>query len=168
VMGVAAIFGIFAATYFWFPKMFGRMMNEPLGKVHFWLTFVGTYCIFMPMHFVGIAGGIRRYADASAVQYLQNLQPLHVFMTIAAFITAAAQLIFIFNFFWSLKFGPKAPKNPWDATTLEWTTDSPPPLDNFGGEFPSVYRGPYEFSVPGAKEDFVPQHLAPAQVARAK
>ncbi len=89
-------------------------------------------------------------------------------MTIAAFVTAAAHLIFIFNFFWSLKFGDKASKNPWNATTLEWTTDSPPPLDNFGGDFPSVYRGPYEFSVPGAKEDFVPQHLAPAQVARAK
>jgi cytochrome c oxidase subunit 1 len=168
VMGVAAIFGIFAATYFWFPKMFGRMMNEPLGKAHFWLTFVGTYCIFMPMHFVGIAGGIRRYADASAVEFLKKLQPLHEFMTIAAFVTASAQLIFIFNFFWSLKFGAKASKNPWDATTLEWTTDSPPPLDNFGGDFPSVYRGPYEFSVPDAKEDFVPQHLAPAQVARAK
>jgi cytochrome c oxidase subunit 1 len=168
VMGVAAIFGIFAATYFWFPKMFGRMMSEPLGKFHFWLTFVGTYCIFMPMHFVGIAGGIRRYADASAVAYLAKLQPLHLFMTIAAFVTAAAQLIFIFNFFWSLKFGAKASKNPWNATTLEWTTDSPPPLDNFGGDFPSVYRGPYEFSVPGAKEDFIPQHLAPAQVARSK
>src|ERR1700726_718795 len=166
IMGVAAIFGIFAATYFWFPKMFGRMMSEPLGKLHFWFTFVGTYCIFMPMHFVGLAGGIRRYADASAVAYLAKLQPLHLFMTIAAFVTGAAQLIFIFNFFWSLKFGAKASKNPWDATTLEWATDSPPPLDNFGGDFPSVYRGPYEFSVPGAKEDFIPQNLPPAQVAR--
>src|ERR1700752_249974 len=168
VMGVAAIFGIFAATYFWFPKMFGRMMNEPLGKVHFWFTFVGAYCIFMPMHWVGIAGGIRRYADASAVAYLQPLQPVHEFMTIAAFITATAQILFLVNFFWSLKSGPKAGKNPWNATTLEWITDSPPPHDNFGGHFPSVYRGPYDFSVPGVKEDFVPQNLTPQEGAREK
>jgi cytochrome c oxidase subunit I len=168
VMGVAAIFGIFAATYFWFPKMFGRMMNEPLGKIHFWITFVGAYCIFMPMHWVGIAGGIRRYADPSALAYGGALQPLHHFMSIAAFITVAAQLIFLFNFFYSLKFGPVASKNPWNATTLEWTTDSPPPHDNFGGHYPSVYRGPYEFSVPGAQEDYIPQDLKPEQVARAK
>jgi len=168
VMGVAAIFGIFAATYFWFPKMFGRMMNEPLGKIHFWITFVGAYCIFMPMHWVGIAGGIRRYADPSALAYGGGLQPLHHFMSIAAFITVTAQLIFLFNFFYSLKFGSVASKNPWNATTLEWTTDSPPPHDNFGGHYPSVYRGPYEFSVPGAQEDYIPQDLKPEQVARAK
>jgi cytochrome c oxidase subunit I len=168
VMGVAAIFGIFAATYFWFPKMFGRMMNESLGKIHFWITFVGAYCVFMPMHWVGIAGGIRRYSDPSSLAYGGALQPLHQFMSIAAFITAAAQLFFIFNFFWSLKFGPVAPKNPWNATTLEWITDSPPPHDNFGGHYPSVYRGPYEFSVPSAQEDYIPQHLQPEQVARAK
>jgi cytochrome c oxidase subunit I len=166
VMGVAAIFGIFAATYFWFPKMFGRMMNEPLGKVHFWFTFVGAYCIFMPMHWVGIAGGIRRYADASAVAYLQPLQPVHQFMTIAAFITASAQIFFLINFFWSLKSGPKASKNPWNATTLEWITDSPPAHDNFAGHFPSVYRGPYDFSLPGVKDDFVPQNIPPQEVAR--
>jgi len=168
VMGVAAIFGIFAATYFWFPKMFGRMMSEPLGKLHFWITFAGAYCIFMPMHFIGIAGGIRRYADYTAVTYLPPLQPLHKFITIAAFITGAAQLVFLWNFFWSLKFGEKASINPWNATTLEWTTASPPPLDNFAGNYPSVYRGPYEFSVPGAKEDFILQNLAPEAVARAK
>ena len=158
VMGVAAIFGIFAATYFWFPKMFGRMMNEGLGKIHFWFTFIGAYCIFMPMHWVGIAGGIRRYADSTAVAYLAELQPLHKFMTISAFITGTAQLIFIFNFFWSLKSGAKAGKNPWNATTLEWDTDSPPPLDNFNGDYPSVYRGPYEYSVPGKAKDFTPQN----------
>jgi cytochrome c oxidase subunit I len=168
VMGVAAIFGIFAATYFWFPKMFGRMMSEPLGKLHFWITFAGAYCIFMPMHFIGIAGGIRRYADYTGVTYLLPLQPLHKFITIAAFITGAAQLVFLWNFFWSLKFGEKAPINPWNATTLEWTTASPPPLDNFGGNYPSVYRGPYEFSVPGAASDFIMQDLAPEKVARAK
>src|ERR1700732_1413531 len=95
IMGVAAIFGIFAATYFWFPKMFGRMLNETLGKIHFWLTFIGAYCIFMPMHFIGIAGAIRRYADSTGVQYLAQFQPVHKFMTIAAFITAAGQLIFL-------------------------------------------------------------------------
>jgi cytochrome c oxidase subunit 1 len=117
---------------------------------------------------VGLAGGIRRYADPSAVAFLAKLQPVHEFMTIAAFITGAAQLVFLLNFFYSLKFGPKASKNPWNATTLEWTTDSPPPIDNFGGHYPSVYRGPYEFSVPGAQQDFIPQNLEPAQVAGAK
>ena len=168
VMGVAAIFGIFGATYFWFPKMFGRMMSEPLGKLHFWITFAGAYCIFMPMHFIGIAGAIRRYADYTGVQYLAQFQPVHKFMTIAAFITAAGQLIFLWNFFWSLKHGAKATDNPWHATTLEWSTATPPPHDNFGGNYPSVYRGPYEFSVPGVTEDYVPQHLAPQEVARSK
>src|SRR5580700_11154791 len=168
VMGVAAIFGIFGATYFWFPKMFGRMMSEPLGKLHFWITFAGAYCIFMPMHFVGLVGGIRRYADATGTTYAAALQPVHVFMTYAAFITGAAQLIFIFNFFWSLKSGAIAGKNPWNATTLEWITDSPPAIDNFGGHYPSVYRGPYEFSVPGYKQDFIPQDLTPQQAALLK
>jgi len=159
VMGVAAIFGIFAATYYWFPKMFGRKMNRALGQLHFWLTFAGVYAVFMPMHFVGIAGGIRRYADASGAQYLASLQPLHRFMTIAAFITAAAQLIFFYNFFWSIRQGEPASANPWDATSLEWATASPPPPDNFAGQFPTVYRGPYEYSLPAGPQDFFPQHL---------
>ncbi len=160
VMGVAAIFGIFAATYYWFPKMFGRVMSEPLGKLHFWITFVGVYCIFMPMHFLGIAGGIRRYADATGAKYLAGLQPLHAFITVAAFVTAAAQLIFFWNFFRSLRAGVSAAANPWNATSLEWTTASPPPPDNFGGEFPCVYRGPYDYSVPGEASDFLPQNFA--------
>jgi cytochrome c oxidase subunit I len=164
VMGVAAVFGIFAATYYWFPKMFGRRMDEPLGKLHFWLTFVGVYCIFMPMHFLGIAGGIRRYADASGAKYLAGLQPLHEFITVAAFMTAAAQVIFFWNFFRSLRIGALASANPWNATTLEWATVSPPPPDNFGGEFPRVYRGPYEYSVPGEPGDFVPQNFAAVDV----
>jgi cytochrome c oxidase subunit I len=166
VMGVAAIFGIFAATYFWFPKMFGRMMNEPLGKLHFWFTLIGAYCIFMPMHFLGLVGGIRRYADYTAISYLQQYRPLTEFVTIAAFVTAAAQLIFLVNFFWSLAKGPIASKNPWNATTLEWITDSPPVHDNFGGITPSVYRGPYDFSVPGVKDDYIPQDLEPSKVVR--
>jgi len=161
VMGVAAIFGILAATYYWFPKMFGRSMNESLGKIHFWLTFVGVYCIFMPMHFVGIAGGIRRYADSTGAAYLAGLQPLHRFMTIAALVTAAAQVIFFCNLFRSLRRGAPAAVNPWNGTTLEWIAGSPPPADNFSGRFPSVYRGPYEYSVPGAASDFWPQNIPP-------
>jgi cytochrome c oxidase subunit 1 len=167
VMGVAAIFGIFAATYFWFPKMFGRSMDEPLGKLHFWITFAGVYCIFMPMHFLGVAGGIRRYADASGAPYLVGLQPLHEFITAAAFITGAAQLIFFWNFFRSLRSGERASANPWNATTLEWITSSPPPPDNFGREFPCVYRGPYEYSVPGEASDFLPQNFAGTQARQA-
>ena len=166
VMGVASVFGIFAATYYWFPKMFGRMMNEPLAKLHFWLTFVGVYCIFMPMHFVGVVGGIRRYADSTGAASLAALQPLHLFMTIAAFITATAQLLFFYNLFWSLKAGDPASANPWNATTLEWITTSPPPFDNFSGQYPTVYRGPYEYSVPGAKQDFLRQNLSPEEIAR--
>jgi len=165
VMGVASIFGIFAATYYWFPKMFGRMMNETLAKLHFWLTFAGAYCIFMPMHFVGIAGGIRRYADWTGANYLAALQPLHRFMTVAAFITAAAQIIFFYNFFRSLTKGVRAFANPWNATTLEWITTSPPPFDNFGGRYPTVYRGPYEYSVPGARRDFLSQSLSAEEIA---
>ncbi|MGA3294528.1 MAG: cbb3-type cytochrome c oxidase subunit I [Candidatus Acidiferrales bacterium] len=161
VMGVAAIFGIFSATYYWFPKMFGRMMDESLGKLHFWLTFVGAYCIFMPMHFVGIEGGVRRYADSSGASYLAALQPLHRFMTVVAFITAAAQMIFFYNFFHSLRKGDRAAANPWNSTSLEWITSSPPPPDNFNGHYPTVYRGPYDYSVPGAQEDFLPQNVAP-------
>src|SRR5690242_10731764 len=167
IMGVAAIFGIFAATYFWFPKMFGRMLNETIGKIHFWFTFVGVYSIFMPMHFLGIAGHPRRYADTTGVNFLGPLHSVHYFITIAAMVTITAQLIFLFNFFYSMKAGQKATENPWNATTLEWTIPSPPPFDNFAGRIPVVYRGPYEFSVPGATDDYVPQHLAPERVGKA-
>lgn len=163
IMGIAATFGIFAATYFWFPKMFGRMMNEKTGKVHFWFTFAGAYLIFFPMHFVGLAGGIRRYADFTALPYLWSLQPLQRFITWAALVTASAQFLFLWNFFWSLWRGERATSNPWRATTLEWTTASPPPQGNFDEKSPRVYRGPYEFSVPGAPDDFVMQNDADAQ-----
>ncbi|MGH9776181.1 MAG: cytochrome c oxidase subunit I [Candidatus Acidiferrales bacterium] len=167
IMGVAAIFGIFAATYFWFPKMFGRMMSEGLGKIHFWITFVGVYCIFMPMHYLGMAGNPRRYADMTVIHFGQALHPVHLFITIAAFVTGGGQLFFLLNFFWSMFRGKKAEMNPWNATTLEWSIPSPPPHDNFGGRTPSIYRGPYEFSVPGAAADFIPQHLTPAEAKRA-
>jgi cytochrome c oxidase subunit 1 len=158
IMGVAAIFGMFAATYYWFPKMFGRMMNETWGKIHFFLTLAGTYAIFMPMHYLGMAGGTRRYSQYTEVAYLQKLQPLHQFMTYAAFITIAAQLIFVINLFWSMFKGSKASDNPWEATTLEWTTATPPPHDNFGGVTPVVNHGPYEYGVPGAPKDYVMQN----------
>jgi cytochrome c oxidase subunit I len=157
IMGVAAIFGMFAATYYWVPKMFGRMMNETWGRVHFFLTLAGTYAIFMPMHYLGVAGGTRRYSQYTEVAYLQKLMPLHVFMTYAAIITIAAQFIFVINLFWSMFKGPKASDNPWEATTLEWTTATPPPHDNFGGVTPVVNHGPYEYGVPGAARDYVMQ-----------
>ncbi|MGO8733454.1 MAG: cbb3-type cytochrome c oxidase subunit I [Terriglobia bacterium] len=157
IMGVAAIFGIFAGTYFWFPKMFGRMMNSTLGNIHFWITFVGVYAIFMPMHYLGLAGNPRRYSEFID-NFLLPLISVHRFISIAAFITGGAQLIFLFNLFWSMFRGPKAPENPWEATTLEWTIPSPPPFDNFAGKHPVVYNGPYEFSVPGAASDYIMQN----------
>jgi cytochrome c oxidase subunit I len=164
IMGVAAIFGIFAGTYYWFPKMFGRMMNETLGQIHFFITLIGTYAIFMPMHYLGMAGHPRRYSQLTEVKYLHPLIGLQEFMTIAAFITIAAQFIFVINLFWSMKKGKKAGINPWEATTLEWTVPSPPPHDNFAGVTPVVNHGPYEYSVPGAAKDFVMQ-TDPATVA---
>ena len=157
VMGVASIFGMFAATYFWFPKMFGRMMNERLGKLHFWITFIGVYCIFVPMHTMGMVGMPRRYADFTQYDFLARLHPLVVFVSIAAIITVLTQLLFYFNLIWSIFKGKKAGANPWEATTLEWTTTSPPPHDNFAGVLPVVYRSPYEFAVPGAANDYVMQ-----------
>jgi cytochrome c oxidase subunit 1 len=160
-MAVASLFGVFAGTYFWFPKMFGRMMNETLGKWHFWLTFVGVYCVFMPMHYLGLVGNVRRYS-AFVDDYLLPLIPVHKFITIAALITGAAQLIFFWNLFWSRVRGPIAPENPWEATSLEWSTTSPPPFDNFGGKQPVVQNGPDEFGVEGAGgNDYVMQTAAP-------
>src|SRR6202521_2623938 len=138
VMGVAAMFGIFAATYFWFPKMYGRMMSEKLGKLHFTLTFIGVYCVFMPMHYLGLAGNVRRYS-AFTDDYLKPLIPLHRFITVAALFTGAVQLIFLYNLVHSLLRGPAAPANPWEGTSLEWIMPSPPPWNNFGGKHPVVY-----------------------------
>src|SRR6266853_488129 len=130
IMGVASIFGIFAATYYWFPKMFGRMMNESLGRWHFWFTLIGTYAIFMPMHYLGMAGATRRYSQFTELAYLRDLIPLQKFITYAAFVTIAGQLIFVVNLFWSMFKGKKASDNPWEATTIEWTTATPPPHDH--------------------------------------
>ncbi|PYX92020.1 MAG: cytochrome c oxidase subunit I, partial [Acidobacteria bacterium] len=144
-------------TYYWFPKMFGRMMNETWGRVHFFLTLAGTYSIFMPMHYLGMAAQPRRYSQFTELAYLHHLIPLNKFITYAAFVTISAQLIFVINLFWSMMKGPKASDNPWEATTLEWTTVTPPPHDNFGGRTPVVHHGPYEYSVPGAPKDYVMQ-----------
>ena len=157
VMGVASIFGMFAAIYFWFPKMFGRMMNESLGKFHFWITFLGVYAIFVPFHAMGMLGMPRRYSRFDEYEFLKNSKGLVLFVTVAAIITVAVQFVFYFNLVWSLFKGKKASDNPWEATTLEWTTATPPPHDNFAGHVPVVYRGPYEFSVPGAPKDYVMQ-----------
>src|SRR5258708_9660405 len=157
IMGVASIFGIFAATYYWFPKMFGRMMNESLGKFHFWITFLGVYAIFVPFHAMGMLGMPRRYANFGEYEFLKGSHSLVLFVTIAAIVTVSVQVVFYFNFFWSMFKCKNATDNPWEATTLEWTTATPPPHDNFAGHIPAVYRGPYEFGVPGAPKDFIMQ-----------
>ncbi|MGA2459241.1 MAG: cbb3-type cytochrome c oxidase subunit I [Terriglobales bacterium] len=162
VMGVAAMFGIFAATYFWFPKMTGRMMNETLGRIHFWLSFVGAYCIFMPFHYLGMAGNVRRYSTFTD-DYLQPLIPVHQFITVAALVTGAAQLIFVYNLIHSRFWGKPAPDNPWEATSLEWSTATPPPFDNFGGKHPVVYHDPYQYGVNSSVGDYVMQ-ASPEQV----
>jgi len=162
VMAVAAIFGIFAGTYFWFPKMTGRMMNESLGKIHFWLSFVGTYCIFMPFHYLGIAANVRRY-QAFVDEYLQPLIPVHRFITIAAIVTGVAQFVFLYNLIHSRFWGKAAPDNPWEATSLEWSTPTPPPFDNFGGKHPVVYHDPYQYGVQSSTGDYVMQ-TSPEQV----
>src|ERR1700686_38666 len=158
VMGVAAMFGIFSATYFWFPKMTGRMMNESLGRVHFWLSFVGAYCIFMPFHYLGMAGNIRRYS-AFTDDYLKPLIPLHQFITVAALFTGAVQLIFLYNLVHSFLRGPAAPANPWEGTSLEWIMPSPPPWNNFGGKDPVVYHDADQYGVKTASgADYIMQN----------
>lgn len=148
-MGVATTFGIFAATFYWFPKVTGRMLNERLGKAHFYLTFLGVHAIFIPMHFLGIAGAPRRYADFASFEFLAALMPLQRGISHAAFFTAAVQVLFFVNLAVSLRRGKPAPVNPWNATTLEWTDAAAPPV---------VCRGPYEYSVPGAPRDFLMQN----------
>ena len=163
VMAVAAMFGIFAGTYFWFPKMAGRMMNEKLGKLHFILTFVGAYCIFMPFHYLGMVGNVRRYASF-VDDFMQPLISVHRFITVAALITGAAQIIFVYNLIHSRFWGKPAPENPWEGTSLEWSTTSPPPFDNFGGKHPVVYHDPYQYGVQSSTGDYVMQ-TSPEQVA---
>jgi cytochrome c oxidase subunit 1 len=158
-MGSAAFFGMLAGIYHWFPKMFGRMMNAALGYIHFWLTFSGVYLVFFPMHYLGIAGFPRRYYEWTAFETFNRLSDLNQLITIAAFVTFCAQFIFLFNFFYSIFRGHLAPPNPWKSNTLEWTTPRFPKHGNWPGEIPSVYRWPYDYSKPGAREDFIPQNV---------
>jgi cytochrome c oxidase subunit 1 len=165
VMGVAATFAILGGLFFWFPKLFGHRMNEPLGKAHFWLTFAGVYCVFMPMHWLGLVSHAARIPGASFVSVAAWIGPARSFITAGIVITVFAQGIFLFNFLSSLFRGERVEEcNPWRATTLEWSVASPPPPDDFGAHEPIVYRGAYEFGVPGAAEDFIPQHVAPDRV----
>ncbi len=157
IMAMAGLFAVFAATYFWFPKMFGRMMNERLGRLHFWITLFGSYAIFMPMHLLGIAGHPRRYSDLTGVQYVAAMAPLQRFITLAAIVTIAGQAIFLVNLFWSMFRGTAAGANPWACTTLEWTLPSPAPAQGFSDHKPTVAHGPYEYSIPGAEQDFLMQ-----------
>lgn len=159
VMGSAAFFGMLAGIYHWFPKMFGRMMNAKLGYVHFWITFIGVYLVFFPMHYIGIAGFPRRYYSFTNFDAFSGFTDLNVLVSTAAFVTFAAQFIFLYNFVFSMFRGRKAPANPWNSNTLEWTTPRIPKHGNWPGEIPSVYRWPYDYSKPGAKDDYIPQTI---------
>jgi cytochrome c oxidase subunit 1 len=152
-----SIFGAFAAIYYWYPKMFGRMMNETLGKIHFWLTFIGFNWTFFPMHLIGLGGHMRRIYNPTQYEFLKPMQGVNVFITIGALILGFSQILVFINFMWSLFAGPRAAKNPWHANTLEWEAPSPPPHGNFPGPLPTVYRGPYEYSSPLVPEDYLPQ-----------
>jgi len=157
VMGLSAIFGMFAGVYHWFPKMYGRMMNKKLGYTHFWLTIVGAYGTFFPMHYLGLAGLPRRYYSNTAFPMFDDLADINVIITFCAIIGAAAQLLFLYNFVVSIFRGEKAEQNPWKANTLEWTTPVERIHGNWPGEIPEVHRWPYDYSKPGADEDFILQ-----------
>jgi cytochrome c oxidase subunit 1 len=168
VMGMSAVFGMFAGVYHWFPKMYGRMLNTRMGYAHFWLTLASAYGVFFPMHFVGIAGAPRRYYDFSVygefdAESFTMIMDLNVVITIFAIIGSIAQLIFLFNFFYSIYRGPVAPQNPWNSNTLEWTTPVEHVHGNWPGELPTVYRWPYDYSKPGADTDFIPQNVPLAE-----
>jgi cytochrome c oxidase subunit 1 len=156
VLFMSSVFGIFAGIYYWYPKMFGRMMNEKWGKVHFALTFLFSNGVFFPMHIIGVALHPRRYMDPTEFDFLKPLQGLNTFMSVCAILLGLTQFIFLANFFYSLFRGPKAERNPWHSNTLEWTAPSPPPHGNFAEE-PVVYRGPYEYASPESAEDYLPQ-----------
>ncbi|MDZ4757968.1 MAG: cbb3-type cytochrome c oxidase subunit I [Bacteroidota bacterium] len=159
VMGTAAIFGMLAGIYHWFPKMYRRRMNDKLGSLHFWLTIIAAYGVFFPMHFMGLAGVPRRYYSFTLMNEWHVWDNLNIFITCAAFVGGMAQVIFLYNFFNSIKNGRKTEQNPWGSTTLEWTAPIPHVHGNWYGEIPTVYRWPYDYSVPGADQDFIPQDV---------
>ncbi|QNR22855.1 cytochrome c oxidase subunit I [Croceimicrobium hydrocarbonivorans] len=157
VMGLSAIFGLFAGVYHWFPKLFGRRMNKNLGYVHFWVTFICAYGVFFPMHFLGMAGLPRRYYTNTNFPMFDDLADINVVVSYFAIIGGIAQVIFIYNFFYSALRGKKSSQNPWRSNTLEWTTPVEHVHGNWPGEIPEVHRWPYDYSKPGADEDFIPQ-----------
>jgi cytochrome c oxidase subunit 1 len=157
VMGISALYGMFAGIYHWFPKMFGRMMNKNLGYVHFWVTAICAYGVFYPMHFIGMAGLPRRYYTNSNFPLFDDLADVNQIITTFALIGAAFQLVFLWNFFTSIFYGKKAVQNPWRSNTLEWTTPVEHMHGNWPGAIPEVYRWPYDYSKPGHDDDFVPQ-----------
>ena len=157
VMGSASIFGMLCGVYHWYPKMFGRMMNEKLGFFHFWLTFIGAYLVFFPMHFMGIDGVPRRYYSFTEFAFMEKWVSVNILVTWAAIVAGVGQLAFLINFFGSIWYGKKATQNPWNANTLEWTTPVEHIHGNWPGEIPAVYRWPYDYSKPGHNEDFIPQ-----------
>jgi cytochrome c oxidase subunit 1 len=159
VMGMSAIFGMFAGVYHWFPRLYGRMMNTKLGYAHFWITFVCAFGVFLPMHFVGMAGAPRRYYSFSEFPYLDGVTDLNVLITVFAIIGGVAQIIFTYTFFYSIYRGQKSVQNPWRSNTLEWTAPVEHMHGNWPGAIPHVHRWPYDYSKPGKAEDFVPQNV---------
>jgi cytochrome c oxidase subunit 1 len=157
VMGSAAIFGMLSGIYHWFPKMFGRLMNAKLGYLHFWLTFISAYLVFFPMHFMGLDGVPRRYYSFTEFESMNEWLSVNVFVTWSAILGAVAQVAFLWNFFYSIFFGEKSTQNPWESTTLEWTTPVERIHGNWPGEIPTIYRWPYDYSKPGHTTDFIPQ-----------
>ena len=159
VMGLSAIFGMFAGVYHWYPRMYGRMMNKRMGYLHFWVTFISAYGVFFPMHFLGLAGLPRRYFTNAEFPMFDELQDINLIITVFALLGGIVQLVFLFNFFYSMWRGAKAPQNPWRANTLEWTAPVAHIHGNWPGEIPEVHRWPYDYSKPGHDEDFVPQNV---------
>ena len=170
VMGVSPVLVLFAAIYHWFPKISGRMFDEKLGKIHFWGTFLGTYAIYLPMHYIGALGVPRRYFALGTTDFIpESAFELNAAITVAALIVAAIQVVFFINVFKSLWKGKKADPNPWEATSLEWhTPHTPPHHGNWGPNLPVVYRWAYEYATPGVKDDFVPQSVPPGDVVMKK
>ncbi|WP_182923296.1 cytochrome c oxidase subunit I [Pedobacter planticolens] len=159
VMGSAAIFGMLAGVYHWFPRMFGRLMDKKLGYLHFWITFTCAYLVFFPLHFLGLDGVPRRYYAFTEFEFMQKWLTVNVLVTWSAIIAGLAQVAFLFNFFYSIFKGKKSTQNPWGANTLEWTAPVERLHGNWPGEIPTVYRWPYDYSKPGAEEDFIPQTI---------
>ena len=159
VMGISALYGMFAGIYHWYPKMFKRMLNKNLGYVHFWVTVVCAYGVFFPMHFIGLAGLPRRYYTNTNFPLFDDLQNVNVLITMFALVGGAFQLVFLFNFFYSIFYGKKSEQNPWRSNTLEWTAPIEHLHGNWPGAIPEVHRWPYDYSKPGHDEDFVPQHI---------